>query len=244
MSPELEKIRSCSCVALLSQNDLHEEVERSMQPEDALRVVPAAWGEFRKRWPNNTILRVRFLNGSNKQRSETFKRMQVLDGLCGIAFKAVNSGPSEIRVMFNVQSGHWSYVGIDCKGIPQQFQTMNIGLTDRDTPTEYNRVVLHETLHALAYNHEHQHPRSKIPWNKPAVYEFYGETQGWSKAEIDAQVLRRSTASNIFGSDPDPESIMMYPIPEELVLDPKFAVGWNRKLSRNDLITLQRVYPL
>jgi serralysin len=211
-TPETKKIIGCTCVAMLSHDDLIEDIERAMAPIDRPLIVPAAWGEFRKRWPLRSTLRVRFMNGSTKQRA-----------LC---------------------TDHWSYVGTDCRNIPQQFQTMNIGLSDRDSPTEWNRVVWHETLHALGFNHEHQHPRSVIPWNKPAVYRFYGETQGWSRAEIDAQVLSRSRASNIFGSEPDKDSIMMYPIPAELLLDPKFAVGWNSKFSRRDLEILARVYPL
>lgn len=242
---EFAKIRGCTCVAMLSQESLMEEVERAMLPPEDQRVfMPAAWGEFRKRWPVRSTLRVRFINGSSRQRSLCADRMRHIDSMCGIAFKFVNSGPSELRIAFNVDSGHWSYVGLDCRGIPQQYQTMNIGLTERDSTSEWNRVVWHEVLHALGFNHEHQHPRIQIPWNKPAVYRFYGETQGWSRAEIDAQVLTRSRATNIFGSEPDKDSIMMYPIPAELLTNPKFAVGWNSKFSRRDLEIIPRVYPL
>jgi serralysin len=243
-TPETKKIIGCTCVALLSQDDMIEDIERAMAPVDRPLIIPAAWGEFRKRWPLRTTLRIRFMNGSSRQRALCTDRMRHIDTLCGLAFKFVVSGPSEIRIMFNTDSGHWSYVGTDCRMIPQQFQTMNIGLAERDSPTEWNRVVWHETFHALGFNHEHQHPRSNIPWNKPAVYRYYGETQGWSRAEIDAQVLNRSRATNIFGGEPDKDSIMMYPIPAELLLDPKFAVGWNSKFSRRDLEILARVYPL
>jgi serralysin len=240
-----QKILSCSCVALLLPQDIEEQemIEELQSPSEPVFRL-AAWGEFRKRWPLRSTLRVRFLNGSSRARSLCVERIRKLDDLCGLAFKIVTSGPSEIRIMFNPSGGHWSYLGTDCRSIPQQFQTMNIGLTERDSSREWDRVVLHEMLHAIGFNHEHQHPRSVIPWNRPAVYRFYSETQGWSRSEIDAQVLRRSTATNIFGSEPDKDSIMMYPIPEELLLDKKFAVGWNYKFSAWDISTIRKVYPL
>lgn len=253
MKPEaFANILANSCVAMLPPETIQETLERGAptmmlkmegcgEPEDLIKT--AAWGLMAKRWPARSRLRVRFMNGDSRQRAAAFKRMQHIDSLCAIAFSEVRSGPSEIRVLFNPDAGHWSYLGSDCRLIPQQSQTMNIGLLARDSDKEWDRVVLHETLHALAFNHEHQHPRGTIAWNTEAVYDFYSETQGWSRAEIDAQVLRRSTAKNIFGSPPDKTSIMMYPIPKELLLDPKQAVGWNAKMSPLDIDTLRRVYP-
>lgn len=243
------KILANSCVAMLPPDTVQEIIERGPpmillpNANGGAPIHEAAWGQMSKRWPNRTALRVRFLNGDSRQRAAAFQRMQAIDALCGLSFRLVTSGPSEVRVMFNLDSGHWSYIGTDNRFISQHQQTMNIGLESRDSSTEWDRVVLHETLHAVGFNHEHQHPRSVIPWNRDAVYRFYSETQGWSRAEIDAQVLNRSTASNIFGSEPDKMSIMMYPLPKELLLDPKFAVGWNTKLSPTDIQTLKNLYP-
>lgn len=268
MKPEtVASILSHSCVAMLPPDIVQQTIETgaphtlvklddvpraSLMNLDAVMleearnggfIKVAAWGQMAKRWPARSSLRVRFLNGDSRQKAAAFARMKAIDGLCGLSFLQVRGGPSEVRVLFNPDAGHWSYLGTDCKFIQQNQQTMNIGLLARDSEKEWDRVVLHETLHAVAFNHEHQHPRGTIQWNTEAVYEFYGETQGWSRAEIDAQVLRRSTATNIFGSAPDKTSIMMYPIPKELLLDPKQAVGWNTKLSASDIDVLKRVYP-
>lgn len=244
-----DRLLQNSCVAVLPPEVIQQTMETgpplmNFNPgTDAAPVQLAAWGQFSKRWQPRTTLRVRFIGGDTRQRDLLLARMRYLDSLCAtIAFRVVTGGPSEIRVRFDLNAGHWSYVGTDCSRISQNTNTMNIGLRASDSPKEWDRVGLHETLHALAFNHEHQHPRSVIPWNKPAVYQFYGETQGWSRSEIDAQVLNRSTATNIFGTDPDPTSIMMYPIPKELLTDPKFAVGWNTKLSPLDIATLTRLY--
>lgn len=263
MTPEtIQRILDHSCVAMLPPDVVQQTIETGaplmpLRPEfSALHLTGmgtgceqeetikvAAWGQMAKRWPARSALRVRFLNGDASQRNKALARMRAIDTLCGLSFVHVTKGPSEIRILFNPSAGHWSYLGTDCRFIAQHNQTMNIGLLARDSDKEWDRVVLHETLHAVAFNHEHQHPRGTIKWNTEAVYDFYGETQGWSRAEIDAQVLRRSTATNIFGSAPDRTSIMMYPIPKELLLDPKQAVGWNTKLSALDIDILRRTYP-
>lgn len=261
MKPELiSALLSRTCVAMLPPHVVQETIETGpptmpINPEFALAnlkmhsdgepeptIKLAAWGQMAKRWPARSQLRVRFLNGDSRQRTAAMQRMKAIDALCALSFVEVR-GPSEIRVLFNPDAGHWSYIGTDCRFIASNQQTMNIGLLGRDSEKEWDRVVLHETLHAVGFNHEHQHPRGTIPWNVEAVYRFYMETQGWSRAEIDAQVLRRSTATNIFGSAPDKTSIMMYPIPKELLTDPRQAVGWNTKLSASDIDVLKRVYP-
>jgi hypothetical protein len=203
------------------------------------------WGRESRFWRDRNVLRVRFINGDTRQRSRMWEQFKQMDELCGIAFKKVDRGPSECRVLFNMSSGHWSYVGTDNLEIPQQYQTMNFALTGRDSDLEYNRVGKHEIMHLLGFHHEHQHPRSVIPWNKPAVYNFYGRTQGWSRSEINQQVLNREQVSmaDFFGGPQDKDSLMMYPIPEQLVLDKKYAVGWNTKLSAQDLEYLRKAYP-
>lgn len=237
MQSEHDRILACSCVAVLPCEQFQPIFDDDTVP------VSRIWGNRQKFWPHGSILKVRFLNGDRKQQAMAWERFRQLDELCGIAFKLVTFGESDIRVAFNRNSGHWSYVGTDCDTIPQQFQTMNIGLSSRDSGPEWDRVVLHEAMHALGFNHEHQHPRNKIPWNVRAVYNFYGRTQGWSRAEIDAQVLRRGSFTGFAGTDPDLESLMQYPVDRALVTDPKFAVGWNKKLSRLDLEFLKQVYP-
>ena len=94
--------------------------------------------------------------------------------------------------------------------------------------------MLHEFGHALGAIHEHSNPRNGIKWNKPAVYAYYAETQGWTKAEVDAQVLERYSLSILNASTYDPKSIMHYPVPKELLLPGGTAVGWNRVLSAAD----------
>lgn len=210
--------------------------------------VLEAWGERGKFWPAGSTLRVKFLNGSAGQKDKAWSRFQTIDRLVNLSFKRVETGAAEIRVRFDGNAGHWSYVGRDCLGIPSAQPTMNLALRsgwlNGDGPDEWDRVGLHEILHAIGLYHEHQHPQAAIPWNEAAVIDYYKRTQGWSEQEIRFQVLNREPMTKGFvGTRFDPQSIMEYPVPRELTTN-GFSVGWNRQLSVLDFQFLQQVYPI
>lgn len=216
----------------------------AVKPPRATHNGKSIWGE--SFWQQNATLRVRFLDGSKGQQSEAWKRFQTIDKLINLTFVRVDSGHSDIRVSFDPNAGHWSYVGTGNRSVPQYKPTMNLALKAGifgSGSTEWNRVALHEICHAIGMAHEHQHPFATIRWNVPAVLAYYGRTQGWSEAEIRYQVLNRSPKTARFrGTAFDPASIMEYPVPRELTLD-GFSVGWNTQFSPLDLQFLRQVYP-
>ncbi len=197
-----------------------------------------------KKWANGRTLRVRFLGGSEHLRLKVIRYAQEWERYVNLRFFFVDSGPAEIRISFTPNIGSWSYVGTDCLLITnQQEATMNFGWFDEQTPEEeFSRTILHEFGHAIGNIHEHQHPKNKIPWNKPAVYAFYAQ-QGWSRTEVDHQVFARYEISTTSFTAYDKTSIMHYPIPPELLTNKKYAVGWNTNLSATDIAFARSSYP-
>lgn len=104
------------------------------------------------------------------------------------------------------------------------------------------RVVLHEFGHALGLHHEHLSPSAGIKWNVPAVYEYYRVHYGWTREDVDNNVLSKLSATITNYTEFDPASIMLYAIPAELTLD-GFSTGWNRELSATDKAFIARAYP-
>lgn len=219
----------------------------------AMRLPPAAagmsvarlWGQQGNLWPQHATLRVQFLGGTESQRRRAWCRFLTVDKLVNLTFvKAAPGEAAQIRVAFTPGAGHWSYVGRDNLSIAPPHPTMNLSLSEWDSSREWTRVATHEVCHAIGFHHEHQHPQDTTPWNYPAVFADYRRTQGWSEAQTRYQVTdRRSVPDQVGTPAPDRQSLMMYPIPPAHVLDPSFAVGWNRKLSTTDKLTLRRLYP-
>jgi hypothetical protein len=206
-----------------------------------------AWAEGRKLWkPENAgevaVVSVAFLDGSQKQQEKAWKRFQNIDELApGLEFKRVAGRDADIRVAFGC-SGHWSYVGTWARSVPRGKATMNLELSSSDFEEEWDRVVHHEVLHAIAFGHEHQSPVATIPWNEAKVIAYYKRTQGWTEQQIREQVLDRAWVQDLLTSGFDPQSIMMYPVPAELT-DGKLVVGWNTVITERDKQLIRECYP-
>lgn len=199
-----------------------------------------AWMLPNDRW-RQEVVTVNFQNGNDWQISETwkcFKEWQKdLDDKIQFQCVAASDNP-DIRVRFG-PGGHWSYLGRGNLSIPQGEQTMNLEFGARETQGEIQRVARHEIGHALGLQHEHQSPLGGLVWNEPAVYKYYRTTQGWSDEQIRQQVLNKYKGSNFRGTEVDPSSIMMYPIPKGLA---NIEVGWNWKIDAVDVWFIRDMY--
>ena len=111
-----------------------------------------------------------------------------------------NDAPgAEIRISFDPNDGAWSYVGTDCRGIPLNEATMNLGFMDGGT-------TAHEFGHAIGLAHEHQNPAGGIEWNEEVVIrELARPPNLWDEATARHNVLRKYSADQINGTRFDPD---------------------------------------
>lgn len=199
-----------------------------------------------KMWePAGRTLRIRFLDGDPVVQKKVAKFAQEWTKYANLKLDFNDDPKAEIRVSF-LQPGSWSYIGTDAidPQLALDQPTMNLGwLTKATRNDEVFRVVLHEFGHALGLIHEHQNPVATIPWNKPAVYDFYeGPPNSWTPEQVDVNLFQVYDKENTKYSEFDPHSIMLYPIPKEFTLG-GFEVGWNSTLSDLDKQFIHEWYP-
>ena len=223
---ELADVRSNACLAKSLTADESGTTERAA----------GAKGRF---WAPGATIRVRFLNGSANLQQKVFAWATEWENYADVDFVQVSSDASEVRVLFG-NDGHWSYIGTDNANIDACEETMSLQLTDQTATTEIRRVALHEFGHVLGMRHEHQQPAASIPWNTSAVYNYYAQ-QGWSRTEVDEQVLNKNSAETTQYTGFDASSIMEYPVSASLTTN-GFSIGWNTQLSAADKSFVQLMY--
>ena len=250
-------IKACSDVALPAELLLHAS-QRAIEENPANApaiprgsILPGLGGPppialaalTGKLWKPGRTLRCRFLDGNPTVQQRVQPYAHEWEQHANIKFVFGDDPDAEIRISF-AQSGSWSYLGTDALSIPKHQPTMNYGWLTPSTPDEeYARVVIHEFGHALGCIHEHQNPSTNIPWDKEAVYRYYqGPPNNWSRSQVDINLFTRYGAEITQFSEFDPESIMLYPVPNEFTIG-DFEIGWNKALSPRDKEFVGALYP-
>ena len=160
------------------------------------------------------------------------KRIQPLVDLKISFVDDVNT--ANVRISFDPDGGCWSLVGTD-HAKQKKGATMNFGWFDVGT-------VIHEFGHTLGMVHEHQNPRGEtIHWDKPKVYKWASNTQGWDKETTNQNIIKRYDVNSINGSSYDPLSIMLYFFPASLTTDDKGS-HQNLRLSGLDTLWINKMY--
>lgn len=196
-----------------------------------------------KAWRPGRTLRISFLDGDPKVHARVRDAAMEWTKHANVGLEFCDDRQAEIRVAFR-PGGSWSRLGTDARAVPLPKPTMNLGwLTPKSTEEELVQVVLHEFGHAIACIHEHQNPAAGIPWDREAVYAYYGRAPfGWSREDVDLNIFEEYAVDKTQFTEFDPTSIMVYPIPQDLTIG-DFEVGWNSHLSETDKTFIGTLYP-
>lgn len=196
------------------------------------------------KWVNGTNLKYWFFSGPDSQKKAMRQAFKVwMDLGIGISFAEVSTrDDAHIRIAFE-DDGSWSYLGREILTISKSEATMNIGW---DISADLETGV-HEIGHTLGMPHEHQNPNAGIVWNEQKVYDSLAKPpNGWSREQTFWNIIRKIPASEVTGTDWDPNSIMHYPFEAGLISQPaKYATGLNPAggLSANDKAWIKKTYP-
>ncbi len=139
--------------------------------------------------------------------------------------------------------GYWSYLGTDILHIAKSQQTMNLeNFTMQMPESEFHRVVRHETGHTLGFPHEHMRKELVAKLDVAKTIAYFERTQGWSEADVRAQVLTPIKPSTLRGTPVDAKSIMCYQIPGSITLDGKPIIG-GLDIDTSDYTFAGLIYP-
>ena len=168
--------------------------------------------------------------------------MNAWGAMANVHFFPTGNDPA-VRIGFG-PGGYWSYLGTDILQIPKNQPTMNLeGFTERTPEREFARVVRHETGHTLGFPHEHMR-RDLVARLDPAkTIAYFGRTQGWSEAEVRAQVLTPLEERSLLSPTPvDATSIMCYQLPGSITRDGQPIVG-GTDINATDAAYAAKIYP-
>lgn len=191
---------------------------------------------FRKLWPNGSTLRVRFLEGTSDQQQLAMQQARWWPEHANLRLVVSDATDAEIRVAFDPNDGAWSYIGTDCRSIPTNEPTMNLGFQDGGTSA-------HEFGHAVGMGHEHQNPQGGLLWNEPEVIrDLSGPPNRWTVEQIRHNVLEKYSVDQVRGTAFDTDSIMLYAFPARWTTN---GVGThaNDVLSATDKSFIATTYP-
>jgi hypothetical protein len=222
-------------------------LERLASVMPGFRATPARIAVMTKKyWGIGGVkLTVGFLdNPPADLRKRILSHMNAWSETANVKFTESKDSP-QVRIarMGGADGGYWSYVGTDILHIAKNQPTMNLeAFTMQISEAEFHRVVRHETGHTLGCPHEHMRKALVDKIDRKKAIKYFMATQGWSEAEVIAQVLTPIEESALISTLADAKSIMCYQIPGELTIDGKPIVG-GKDIDKSDAEFMGGIYP-
>ena len=202
-----------------------------------------------RKWPATGVrLSVSFLdNPSTALRARILLHMNAWGEHANVEFTETH-GTGEVRIA-RLKSppdmaGYWSYVGTEILEAEEDEPTLNLqGFTMSVSEAEFRRVVRHEAGHTLGFVHEHMRSDIVKRIDREKAFKLFKKEQGWTRKEIEEQVLTPLSKRSIMGTaESDPISIMCYQLPASIMTDGK-AVPGGDDINSNDFAFAKSLYP-
>lgn len=201
------------------------------------------------RWPAIGVqLSVQFLDSPPRDlRARILSHLNAWQKTANVSFKETR-GTGQVRLARldapEDMAGYWSYVGDEILAIPDDEPTMNLeGFTMKTPESEFRRVVRHEAGHTLGFEHEHTRAAIVKKIDRRKAFAYFDRTQGWTRAEVEEQVLTPLAKASIMGTtESDPLSIMCYQLPAAITKDGR-AIPGGDDINRKDFAFAAAVYP-
>jgi hypothetical protein len=202
-----------------------------------------------RKWSATGVrLSVSFLdNPSVALRTRILKHMNAWGEHANVLFSET-TGVGKVRIArFDSppdMSGYWSYIGTEILEIDDEEPTFNLdSFTMRTSEAEFRRVVRHEAGHTLGFDHEHMRSDIVKRIDRAKAFAFYDKDQGWTRKEVEEQVLTPLAKKSIMGTkEADPLSIMCYQLPASIMKDRKPVPG-GLDINTNDFAFAKKLYP-
>lgn len=143
--------------------------------------------------------------------------------------------------------GDYYLARVKRKGIQPPYTFDHLRNEMKEDPNHWNlpemrRVVMHEFGHALGLLHEQSYPDA-VNWKRTdSIYQYYWETQGWNKQQVDFNVFEVGSRFYTNGTRYDAKSIMHYSINPWETTD-GYSVKNNYELSAGDKVLIAALYP-
>lgn len=225
---------------------------------------PRAIYDISTKWPPNSTIFIKFLDGDEWQKMWVEKVVKeeiepIVKDI--IQLKFVNRNDyADVKITFNFDGYGASLIGTRCRDVGQNSASMKFGIIDFPTSRmfEYNSnvykipdniempnnntgaVIKHEFGHVFGKIHEHQNPvDNPIVWNISKVLKYYSSPpNSWNNNDIYNNIINKLPLSSTDATPFDPLSIMMYTIDPELTTN-NIGFQKNGDYSENDILWLK-----
>ena len=202
-----------------------------------------------RRWPAGGVrLSVKFMDNPPRDlRRRILRHMNAWGESASVLFTET-TGTGKVRIARldapEDMAGYWSYIGTEILDAERDEPTLNLeGFTMRTSDAEFRRVVRHEAGHTLGFEHEHMRSGLVKRINRAKAFAFYDRDQGWTRDEVEEQVLTALKERSIMGtSESDPHSIMCYHVPASITRDGRAITG-GRDINAKDHAFAASLYP-